>query len=143
MAASPPEPGSGPAPDDAVPATGSRSPGSSGGSVPSGRGACRGTGRTASRSRPPGASGTAPCPRSLWKEGFQWVASDAANPCSAMVRGASTTRCTGGSARHASPGAVARATVAARSSEAPASAPGDFRARHFPNMPILSTLPSP
>ncbi|MFD3659594.1 hypothetical protein ACFWVF_03170 [Streptomyces sp. NPDC058659] len=71
------------------------------------------------------------------------MASDAAKPCSAMVRGASTTRCTGGSARHASPGAVARATGAVLSSEAPASAPGDFRARHFPNMPILSALPSP
>lgn len=50
-----------------VPATGSRSPGSS---APAGRLAGP-TGRTASSRTPPGASGTAPWPRLLWKEGFQ------------------------------------------------------------------------
>ncbi|MFE4310501.1 hypothetical protein ACFRR6_31145 [Streptomyces sp. NPDC056891] len=129
----------------AAPATGNRSPGSS---APSERPADsrstgRGTARTASSMTPPGASGTAPWPRSLWKEGFQWVASDAEKPYSATVRGpAARTRCTGGNARHASPDAAVGATAAELSSRTPDSAPRAFRVRavrHFSNIP---TVPS-
>ncbi|GGS79221.1 hypothetical protein GCM10010222_20890 [Streptomyces tanashiensis] len=123
--------------DGTVPATGSRSPGSSAAGAPAGSR----TGRTASRSTPPGASGTAPWPRSVWKEGFQWVASDAAKPCSVTVRGApSRTRCTGGSPSHASPVAVAGATGAASRAGAPAPASAAFRPRHFSNIPTVSNL---
>ncbi|MFD8644584.1 hypothetical protein ACFV14_30275 [Streptomyces zaomyceticus] len=94
---------------------------------------------------PPGASGTAPWPRSLWKEGFQWVARDDEKPNSAIVRGPpSSTRRTGGSARHASPDAVAGAVGAALSSGPGESPPREDRAvRHFSNIPTLSSnLPS-
>ncbi|MFF7440507.1 hypothetical protein [Streptomyces sp. NPDC008122] len=71
------------------------------------------------------------------------MASDAAKPCDAMVRGVpSRTRCTGGSPSHASPGAVEGVADSATGSVAD-SAPDDLRARHFSNMPILSDLLSP
>lgn len=60
-----------------------------------------------------------------------------------MVRGPpSRTRCTGGNASHASPGAAAGASGAVFPAGVPASAPDDFRARHFSNIPTFSNLPS-